>query len=94
MQVVRAIALRESESEQIDRMALLERQLFDPLSASRAALQLEAIGQKGVEILRKALKAGDMETRFYAAEALAYLDEMEPPKPWQPQHAICPPSEP
>jgi flagellar basal body P-ring protein FlgI len=75
MQVVRAIALRESESEQIDRMALLERQLFDPLSASRAALQLEAIGQKGVEILRKALKAGDMETRFYAAEALAYLDE-------------------
>lgn len=75
VQVVRAIALRETESEQIDRMALLEKQLFDPVSSGRAALQLEAIGQKGVEVLRKALKAGDREVRFYAAESLAYLDE-------------------
>jgi len=75
VQVVRAIALKETESEQIDRIALLEKQLCDPVTACRAALQLEAIGQKGVEALRKALKGGDRETRFYAAEALAYLDE-------------------
>jgi flagellar basal body P-ring protein FlgI len=75
VQVVRAIALRETETEQIERLALLEKQLLDPISASRAALQLEAIGPKGADVLRRALKGGDRETRFYAAEALAYLDE-------------------
>jgi flagellar basal body P-ring protein FlgI len=75
MQVVRAIALHETESELIERLPQLEKQLFDPLTSSRAALQLEAIGQRGVDTLRKGLQSSDPEVRFYAAEALAYLDE-------------------
>lgn len=75
VQVVRAIALRESESEQIERLGRLEKQLLDPITSSRAALQLEAIGARGVETLRKGLQTSDPEVRFYAAEALAYLDE-------------------
>ncbi len=75
VQVVRALPLRESEAEQTERVAKLEKQLFDPQTSAQAALELEAIGKQGADTLRKALKAGDPEVRFYAAESLAYLDE-------------------
>lgn len=81
VEVVRAAALRESESEMIERQRLLETQLLDPITSSRAALQLEAIGRKGVEVLKKGVKSTDPEVRFYAAEALAYLDETEAVQP-------------
>ena len=45
------------------------------MTSSRAALQLEAIGIQGVEVLEKGLESSDPEVRFYSAEALAYLDE-------------------
>ena len=46
-------------------------------SASRAALRLEAIGHEAVATLKKGLASTDAEVRFYAAEALAYLDEAD-----------------
>ena len=75
LRVIRSLPLRETEREQSQRLAVLEKQLLDPISSSRAALQLEAIGQHGVETLEKGLKSNDPEVRFYSAEALAYLDE-------------------
>lgn len=76
MRVVRSIAIGESASEKQDRLARLETQLNDPLTAARAALRLEAIGdEQAVELLEVATKADDAEVRFYAAEALAYLDK-------------------
>jgi len=81
VQVVRAIALRESETERQHRLDRLERQLLDPISSSRAALQLEAIGGQAVEVLRKGIELGDPEVRFYSAEALAYLDRREAAEP-------------
>jgi hypothetical protein len=36
---------------------------------------LEAVGKEGIESLKKGIKSSDPEVRFYAAEALAYLDE-------------------
>jgi len=75
MQVLRAIPLRETSSERLARLALLERQLMDPITASTAALRLEAIGNEGVDVLEKGIASRDPEVRFYAAEALAYLDE-------------------
>ncbi len=75
LRVVRSLSLRESEREQSQRLLVLEKQLLDPISSSRAALQLEAIGTRGVEILQKGLKSNDPEVRFYSAESLAYLDE-------------------
>lgn len=77
MRVIRAIAVRESASERIARLALLERQLLDPITASAAALKLEALGKEGVNPLLKGIKSDDPEVRFYSAEALAYLDESE-----------------
>ena len=73
--IVRSIALRESESERMLRLQVLQKQLLDPLTSARAALQLEAIGRQGVKVLRKGIDQGDQEVRFYSAEALAYLDE-------------------
>jgi flagellar basal body P-ring protein FlgI len=75
VQVVRALPLRESEAELAERLPHLEQQLFDPETSARAALQLEAMGKRGVDTLRKGLKAVDAEVRFYSAEALAYMDE-------------------
>ena len=73
--VVRSIPLRESEIERNERLGILERQLLDPISAPSAALQLEAMGKLGIEVLKKGIQAKDLEVRFYSAEALAYLDE-------------------
>ena len=81
MQVVRAIAFKESPAQQMARQALLERQLLDPITASTAALRLEAIGKEGISTLLKGLKSADPEVRFYSAEALAYLDHKDAAAP-------------
>jgi hypothetical protein len=75
MRVVRALPIKESASQGIARLALLERQLLDPITAATAAIKLEALGKDGVKALAKGASASDPEVRFYAAEALAYLDE-------------------
>jgi flagellar basal body P-ring protein FlgI len=75
MRVVRAVALRESERQRIARIALIERQLLDPVTSSIAALKLEALGRDAVPALLKGIESDDGEVRFYAAEALAYLDD-------------------
>lgn len=79
--VVRSIVLRESEAERSRRLDLLEKQLLDPISSSRAALQLEAIGKDGCPVLLKGIMSSDPEVRFYAAESLAYLDETKAAEP-------------
>ena len=81
MQVVRAIAIKESASQQMARLGLLERQLLDPITAATAALRLEAIGKEGIPVLKTGIKSADPEVRFYAAEALAYLDDKEAAEP-------------
>ncbi|MGQ9574618.1 MAG: flagellar basal body P-ring protein FlgI [Thermoguttaceae bacterium] len=75
MAVIRSTVLRESETELSQRLRLLEDQLLDPPTASRAALQLEAIGRPAIEVLLKGIHSPSAEVRFYAAEALAYLDD-------------------
>ncbi len=77
VQVVRAVALRESATQRTQRIARLKDRLFDPVSSAAAALELEAIGTEGVEALKQGIKQRDLEVRFYSAEALAYLGERE-----------------
>jgi hypothetical protein len=79
--VVRNVALRETPGERLDRMQLLERQLFEPTTAALAALRLEAIGREAVGVLEKGIRSSDAEVRFYSAEALAYLDETTAAEP-------------
>lgn len=76
MRVARNIPVNESAQVLQDRLQLLEHQLVDPLTAANAAIRLEAVGNdQAIEILKKGLKTNDPEVRFYAAEALAYLDQ-------------------
>jgi len=81
MKVVRCVALQETEQQRIGRMQQLETQLLNSVTASNAALKLEAVGNDGVKILKKGLESNDLEVRFYAAEALAYLNEPAAAKP-------------
>ena len=77
MRVIQSIAFRESSVAQRVRVKRLERQLQDPATAEKAAIQLEAIGEKGIPVLRTGLKSSELECRFHAAVALAYLNESD-----------------
>lgn len=82
MRVVRSVPITESHSQLVERTQLLGSQLLDPITSSKAAIRLEAIGdEQAVEILKKGLNAEDPEIRFYSAEALAYLDITESVSP-------------
>lgn len=75
--VIGSIALRESAGERMVRIESLQRRLLEPTTAPRAALRLEAIGDDASHVLVEGLKSPELEVRFYAAEALAYLDREE-----------------
>jgi len=75
VRIVQNIAVIESPSDRLRRLEQLERKLLEPATSATAALQLEAVGKEAIRILKKGLASGDPEVRFYAAEALAYLDE-------------------
>jgi flagellar basal body P-ring protein FlgI len=82
MRVLRSVAIAESPSEKQARMDLLKKQLVDPVTAADAAIRLEAIGDDlAKEYLLTGIKTDDPEVRFYAAEALAYLDVTEAVEP-------------
>lgn len=75
MQVLRGIPLRETPSEQMTRVQLLQQQLLDPVTSASAAIRLEALGKDSIEPLVKGLESSDPEVQFYAAEALAYQED-------------------
>lgn len=81
LDVVRSIAIHETDTERMERIALLEKQLHEPVTTAAAARQLEALGQQGIDTLVKAIASPDPEVRFSAAEALAYLDRREAAEP-------------
>ncbi len=77
LQVIRNIAFRETPVARRLRMERLEAELQRPETAGKAAIQLEAIGKEAVPILKRALDNPDLQVRFHAATALAYLGETE-----------------
>ncbi|MEM9366722.1 MAG: flagellar basal body P-ring protein FlgI [Planctomycetota bacterium] len=81
MEVIQRLTLAPESSSTQARLTRLGEQLRDPQSAFDAALQLEAFGETGVPTLKSALESTNAEVRFYAAEALAYLDQREAIEP-------------
>jgi flagellar basal body P-ring protein FlgI len=76
MQILRNVAIDESPTTQQSRLIYLEQQLNDPIYSASAAMRLEAIGDdQARQVLKQGLAANDKEVQFYAAEALAYLDD-------------------
>jgi hypothetical protein len=57
------------------RVAATARELLDPKTSGVAALKLEALGASTTDQLAAGLKSDDADVRFFAAEALAYLNE-------------------
>jgi len=74
-QVVRNIALKESDIERHMRIKALRDSLMIPEQCEQAAMELEAIGIASAPVLKEALKASDIECRFRAGESLAYLGD-------------------
>jgi Flagellar P-ring protein len=73
--VIRSLAFHESEVAQRMRLESLAEELLKPETTHRAALQLEAIGDKGIPFLKRALTVDNPEVQFESAQALAYLDD-------------------
>lgn len=81
MDVVQAVGVKPEASETQARLAELADRLNQPEKARDAALQLEALGESAVPTLLEGAKSDNPELRFYAAEALAYLDRSESIEP-------------
>lgn len=75
MRVLQNTVVSETARQRQERGGMLAEQITNPLTAAAAALQLESLGDdQAKEILLAAVESEDTEVRFYAAEALAYLD--------------------
>lgn len=72
--VIRAIPLKDNETDRVRRISELQQQLMNPDTAAAAAIKLEAMGNPALATLKEALQSPRTPVRFYAAEALAYLD--------------------
>lgn len=75
LQVIRHMAFRETPVEMRVRMNRLQHDLSTPESANSSALQLEAIGNDSIPILKQGLQAPMLECRFHSGVALAYLGD-------------------
>ena len=73
--VVLSLGFAESSTHRAERIELCRKQLQEPTTVRSAAWQLEAIGKDSIPIFVEVLAHPDPEVRFYAAHALAYLNE-------------------
>ena len=71
--VLNQIVFAENSRQLEERLAELEAQIGQPTQSNLTAMQLEAIGDKAKPVLQAALSHNDLEVRFHAAEALAYM---------------------
>jgi len=74
-EVVKRIALVDSPELRAVRLEGWGRQLLDAPTAGSASLCLEGMGPDAIETLKKALPNANAQVRFFAAEALAYLND-------------------
>ncbi len=81
MAVVRAMGVAPESSATQTRLVNLGKRLSEPATSSDAALQLEGLGDSAIPTLLQGIKSSNPELRFYAAEALAYLDRPEAIEP-------------
>ncbi len=77
MSVILAMGAKPHVSESQQRLEELSEQLSNPATAADASLQLEAIGENAIPTLMAAMKTENPEIRFYVAQTLAYLDQIE-----------------
>jgi len=72
-QVVSNLAFGEDAQALANRLDLLGRDMNDAVTAGLASVRLEGIGRQAVPTLIRSLQSRQLPTRFYAAQALAYI---------------------
>ena len=73
--VLNQLVFAENSGQLKERLSELEAQIGQPTQSGLAAMQLEAIGDEAKPVLQAALLHNDLEVRFHAAEALAYMGD-------------------
>lgn len=73
--VVKLLPMVDSPSLRVERMARWGKELLDPSTAGIAVLRLEGMGVTAAETLTTGLASPNAQVRFFAAEALAYLND-------------------
>jgi hypothetical protein len=73
--VVKLLPMVDSAELRVQRMAAWQKQLLDPKTAGVAALRLEGLGAPAAEVLKAGLSSPSAQVRFFAAEAMAYLND-------------------
>lgn len=76
-QVVKLLPLIDNAELRTQRIERWGKELLDPKKTGVAALRLEGLGLGAAPTLRSALGSPDETVRFFAAEALAYLNDAE-----------------
>lgn len=72
--VVQLLPMIDTPDLRDQRTKAWAKELLDPRTSGVAAMRLEGLAASGTEALESALKSPDEKVRFFAAEALAYLD--------------------
>jgi flagellar basal body P-ring protein FlgI len=73
--VIQLLPMVDTPALRAQRMAAWGKELLEPKTSGVAALKLEGLGPTASETLQAALKSPNDQVRFFAAEALAYLDD-------------------
>jgi hypothetical protein len=73
--VVLSLGFAESPGRRAERIELCKQQLLEPTTVRSASWQLEGIGKETIPVFVEVLSHPDPEVRFYAAHALAYLND-------------------
>jgi flagellar basal body P-ring protein FlgI len=74
-QVIEHLPILDSPDLRAQRQARWGKELLDPKMAGVAALKLEGIGRNAIDTLKPGLASPNAQVRFFAAEALAYLND-------------------
>ncbi len=76
-QVIEHLSVVDNPGLRAQRMQIWEKELLDSKTAGKAALKLEGLGSNAVPILKAGIAASDLQVRFFSAEALAYLGNVD-----------------
>ncbi len=74
-QVLKLLPMVDTPELRAERLAKWGQELLSPKTAGVAALRLEGLDKGAAEALKGGLAVEDSRVRFFAAEALAYLDD-------------------
>lgn len=74
-QVIKLLPVVNTQAIQNERLERWGKELLNPRTAGLSALRLEGLGPNATDVLKKGLASDNAQVRFFAAEALAYLDD-------------------